>query len=85
MFYVYVIKNKKEKKYYGSTEDIKDRLEMHNNLDPKKAKFHKTTYKKGPWNLIFSKEFETRKKALLFEKFLKTGKGRGWLKNNFDV
>jgi len=76
MFIVYVIKNKKNKKYTGSTENLVDRLKMHNDISPTKARFHKTTFKKGPWKLVFSKSFNTRKGALEFERFLKTGKGR---------
>ncbi len=52
---------------------------MHNDSNPEKARFHRTTYRKGPWRLIFSKEFATREDAIKFEKFLKTGKGREWL------
>jgi putative endonuclease len=79
-FYVYVLINPKDKKYTGSTSNLNDRVKMHNDPDPEKAKFHRTTFKKGPWELIFKKGFETRTEALKFEKFLKTGKGRDWLK-----
>jgi len=48
----------------------------------KKQNFNKTTYKKGPWKIIFFKEFAEREDALKFEKFLKMGRGREWLKNN---
>ena len=68
MYYVYVIKNLKGRKYTGSTEDLEMRVNMHNNVDPEKARFHRTTYKKGPWNLIFTKEFKTRKDALKIDK-----------------
>lgn len=79
MYTTYIIENIKRKKYTGSTDNISDRLAMHNDDSIEKAKFHRTTYKNGPWKIIFSKEFETRKEALDFEKFLKTGKGREWL------
>jgi putative endonuclease len=80
MYTVYVIENLENKKYVGSTGNLQERLAMHNDRCPQKAKFHKTTYKKGPWNVVFSEEFGTRKKALEFERFLKTGKGRECLK-----
>jgi putative endonuclease len=76
MFWVYVLQNQKNKKYTGSTSDLNDRLKMHNDISLEKAKFHRTTYGKGPWQIIFEKEFITRKDALEFERFLKTGKGR---------
>ena len=34
----------------------------------------------GPWELVFSKEFSSRVDAMRFEKFLKTGKGREYIK-----
>jgi putative endonuclease len=79
MYITYVIKNNKNKKYTGSTENLEDRLKMHNDTDSKKAKFHRTTYKKGPWEVAFKEDFDSRKEALNFEKFLKTGSGRDWL------
>jgi len=79
MFWVYQIQNKEGKKYIGSTENLEDRLKMHNDISPEKAKFHRTTYRKGPWSLIFYKQFQTRQEILEFERFLKTGKGREYL------
>ena len=76
MFFVYIIENTKGKRYTGSTSDLMDRLAMHNDTTKEKARFHRTTYNKGPWKIVFQKEFETRKEALDFEKFLKTGIGR---------
>jgi predicted GIY-YIG superfamily endonuclease len=69
MYATYVIKNLQNKKYTGSTSNIKNRLEIHNDTFPEKAKFHNTTYKKGLWKIIFSKDFRTRLEALKFEKF----------------
>ena len=60
MYTSYVLKNPKGKKYTGSTENLEERLLMHNDLTPEKSRFHKTTYKKGPWEIIFKKDFQTR-------------------------
>ena len=79
MFYAYVIENSKGKHYTGSTECLKGRIKIHNDESPEKAKFHRSTYKKGPWHVLFNKQFTVRKEAIEFEKFLKTGKGRKWL------
>ena len=76
MYYAYVIENLAGNRYAGSTINLDDRLKFHNDILPAKAKFHRTTYKKGPWHFIFSKNFNTRQEALKFERFLKTGKGR---------
>jgi putative endonuclease len=41
------------------------------------------TYKqKGPWRLIYSEEHATRSEAMKREKFLKSGQGREWIKDN---
>ena len=79
MFYAYVIENQQAKRYTGSTSDLSERLEMHNNDSLETRRFHYSTYRKGPWNIIFSKAFEQRQEALNFERFLKTGTGRKWL------
>lgn len=79
MFTVYKLINPKGKYYIGQSNDFDDRLRMHNDISPEKAKFHRTTYKKGPWKLVFKKDFKNRKESLEFEKFLKTGAGREWL------
>ncbi len=79
MYFAYVLENLKGNHYTGSTDDLDDRLQMHNDITLEKARFHRTTYKKGPWQIIFTKEFATRIEAMKFEKFLKTGKGREWL------
>ena len=81
MFYTYVIENSQKRTYTGSTEDLTARLAMHNDCSEEKAKFHRTTYKQGPWAVIFYKIFVSRIEALEFERFLKTGKGRKWLEH----
>jgi putative endonuclease len=41
------------------------------------------TYKqKGSWQLIYSEEFSTRSQAMKKEKFLKSGQGREWIRDN---
>ncbi len=79
MYYTYVLENTRGDRYTGITHDIEERVKMHNEISPDKARFHRTKYKKGPWKLIFQKEFFTRGEAVKFEKFLKSGVGREWL------
>ena len=81
MFTVYVLENTKNKKYIGSTSNLKERLCFHNDITIEKSRFHRTTYKKGPWRTVFSKEFDSRERALRFERYLKTGVGREWLEH----
>ena len=81
MFFAYVLENNNKKRYTGSTNNLEERLSFHNDTSQEKAKFHRTTYKKGPWEVIFKKSFETRIEAAKFERFLKTGVGRSWLES----
>jgi len=80
MYFTYVLENKKGRTYTGSTRNLDERVSFHNDISSQREKFHRTTYKKGPWEIVFNKKFRTREEALKFEKFLKTGKGREWLK-----
>ncbi|MEO5641995.1 MAG: GIY-YIG nuclease family protein [Bacteroidia bacterium] len=77
MFYIYVIFSEKVcKKYTGHTEDIETRLIQHN-----LGLLGVYTKNKGPWSLIYKEEFETRSEAIAREKFLKSGKGRDFIKS----
>ena len=81
MFTAYVLENPKGKRYTGSTGDIVNRLRIHNDTSPGLARFHRTTYKDGgPWEIVFSRDFPGREDAVAFEKYLKTGKGREFLR-----
>ena len=84
MFIVYILANPKGKRYIGSSHNLRERLKVHNDISREKARFHRTTYRKGPWEVIFSREFETREKALKFERYLKSGKGRERLKRQLE-
>ncbi|MFA4991706.1 MAG: GIY-YIG nuclease family protein [Candidatus Omnitrophota bacterium] len=78
MFFVYVLKSRKNGKLYtGHTENLKRRILEHNTKNDK-TKF---SYVNGPWELIFFETFDTRAIAMKQEKFFKTGKGREYIKN----
>jgi putative endonuclease len=75
MFYVYVLKSNKGKLYIGHTNNIERRLIEHNSgLSP-------YTKGRGPWELVYKETFNSRGEAMKREKFLKSGKGRGFLKS----
>ena len=74
---VYVIKSIEGLRYTGMTEDLEKRLLQHNN---KELSFW--TKRGSMWRVIFKKEFENKSNALTFEKWLKSGVGREFLKNN---
>jgi putative endonuclease len=62
--------------YKGYTENIERRLIEHNSVGE-----GKWTSARGPWKLVYTKEFETKKEAMAHERFLKSGKGREYLKS----
>ncbi|MFM9910324.1 MAG: GIY-YIG nuclease family protein [Chitinophagaceae bacterium] len=66
MHYVYIIESIRDGDFYkGSTEDYIKRLEQHNGGE---SQF---TRSKIPWRLIFVREFESKKEALIEERRLK--------------
>ena len=73
--HIYILKSSTTGKLYtGSTQNLEARLRAHNDgLNP-------YTKGRGPWELMHSEEFPTRSEAMKREKFLKTGKGRDFLK-----
>ena len=75
MYTVYVLFSKKFNKIYiGYTSDLESRIISHNELGKKGW-----TLKFRPWTLVYSEEFDTKGKALLKEKQLKSGRGREWI------
>ncbi|MCA6384981.1 MAG: GIY-YIG nuclease family protein [Cyclobacteriaceae bacterium] len=75
-FSVYVIKSVTTGKLYtGQTQQLDKRLLQHNDGSSPYTK------NRGPWVLIYEENFATRAEAMAREKFLKTGKGREFLKS----
>ncbi len=69
MYYTYILKSiKTEKLYIGHTDNPERRLAEHNNGKSK------ATRKRGPWELIFNKEFNSKSEATVFELKLKSKK-----------
>ena len=65
-WFVYIIESQSNGILYkGFTQDIEKRIWEHNNG------FSRYTKDKGPWKLVFSKSFETKKEALIFERRIK--------------
>ena len=61
----------------GYTGNLKKRILEHNTSSCRK----KYTSNRGPWKLLFDKAFANKSEAIKYEKFLKTGKGREYIKN----
>ncbi len=70
-YYVYIIQSERypNQFYTGFSEELKGRVEDHNQgKSPHTNKFKS-------WKLVFCAGFFDKKKALLFEKYLKTASG----------
>ncbi len=63
--------------YIGYTLDLEERLKTHN----AGSSVHTSMYK--PWKLIVSFEFNNKNCAIDFEKYLKSGSGRAFIKKRF--
>ncbi len=75
MFYTYVIQSLVDKTLYvGMTNNLEDRIKRHN------KKIEEYTSRKAPWDLLFYAAFKTRVEASNFEKYLKSGSGREFIK-----
>jgi putative endonuclease len=75
MYTVYALYSTKYNKIYiGYTSNIYQRLKSHNELASKGY-----TVRYRPWKLIYSETYNTKKKAMVREKQLKSAKGRGFI------
>ena len=73
-FYVYILHSQKDGSYYvGSTNNLKDRVERHNQG---RSKYTKT---KRPWKLEYFEEFMDRSSAACRENEIKSRKRRGYI------
>jgi predicted GIY-YIG superfamily endonuclease len=76
---VYVLRSDRDpnRHYVGATGDMVERLNQHN------AGFNVHTTRHRPWHVIVALEFRTQAAALGFERYLKTGSGRSFVKRHF--
>lgn len=75
MFWVYIIKSQKDKKFYtGITKDVERRLSEHSAGKSSTP----STLNRGPFVLVFKESFCSREEAREKEKWLKSGAGREW-------
>lgn len=79
-YYSYVLRSLKNGILYkGSTQDIENRLAIHNQGLVNYSSKHM------PWELVLFEQFETRSEAMKREKWYKTGVGREWIKSKITV
>ena len=75
-YYVYVLRSLDfGRNYVGFTRNVEKRLREHNSGKTRSTKPY------IPWEIILVEEFDLKEDALTREKFLKTGKGREYIKN----
>ena len=76
MRYVYLLQSEtyEGQRYVGVTSDLKQRIADHN------AGKSPHTSKYLPWNLVTYVAFSDKKKAEIFERYLKSGSGHAFAK-----
>lgn len=80
MFYTYMLKSERDNKLYtGWTDDLKNRLSLHNN-----GKVEATKHR-VPLKLVYYEACLNKELAILREKQLKTGFGRSYLKRRLGI
>ncbi len=76
MYKAYALYSQKfNKHYYGYSANFEARLLSHNEL----GKDWTSRYR--PWIVIHIKEFATKQEAMLYEKWMKSGAGRAFIKS----
>lgn len=76
MYYVYILHCSNDKLYTGCTSNLKERLERHQNG------YVPATKNIRPVKLISYITFSDKYKAFEFEKYLKSGSGRAFVKRH---
>jgi len=76
MYYVYILKCSNDQPYTGCTDNLKDRVERHQNG------YVPATKPLLPVKLISYFAFSNKYIAFSFEKYLKSGSGRAFMKKH---
>ena len=77
MYYVYILKCNDKRYYLGCTSDLKNRIKRH------KSGQVPATKDRFPIKLVSYFAFDNKYRAFNFEKYLKSGSGRAFLKKHF--
>lgn len=77
-YYVYILLSLKNSDIYiGSTANLQNRINLHNGGKVKSTKAYK------PWQLLESREFDSRSEAMKQEMFLKNHQQKELLKKKY--
>lgn len=74
MFVVYILENRLGQNYIGQTNSPERRLLQHNDESR-----HTWTAKRGPWEIVFEQECDSRSDAVKLERHLKSFKNKNTL------
>nr|WP_319776224.1 GIY-YIG nuclease family protein [uncultured Sphaerochaeta sp.] len=75
MYYAYILKSLKDNRYYyGHTENLTKRLQVHNSGKVRSTKGRR------PWKVHYFEEYETKAEANRREMYFKSIDGYNWLK-----
>jgi predicted GIY-YIG superfamily endonuclease len=79
MKYVYILKNERNppRRYIGLTGDLRARLLRHNAGEVCSTARHR------PWHIDVYIAFSDNRRALAFERYLKSGKGHAFARKRF--
>ncbi len=75
-YYIYVLLCSDKKSYVGCSDDLKDRIERH------KKGYVPATKNRLPIKLVAYFAFSNKYTAFNFEKYLKSGSGRAFIKKH---
>ncbi|MBS1633177.1 MAG: GIY-YIG nuclease family protein [Bacteroidetes bacterium] len=75
LYTVYILYSDRYKKHYtGYTSNLELRIKSHNEF----GKDWTARYR--PWKIIFTRDYSTKEEAMKYERWLKSGIGRDFIK-----
>ena len=78
-YFTYVIRSTVNKKFYsGHTENLARRMKLHNSGKTRSIKAF------IPYELVYYEVFETRKAAIVRERYFKTAAGRRYIRKKIE-
>src|SRR5713101_10002667 len=73
-YHLYILQSESTGRFYvGQTEHLKERVEYHN------ANYSLSLRNRGPWKLMYSEQYETRREAMRREQYIKRQKDRHFI------
>ena len=80
IYFVYILQSLENPKetYVGRTSDVYRRLQEHNSGK------NQSTKSDRPWKLLTFTAFDSKEKADMFERYMKSGSGRAFRKRHFQ-